>query len=104
MKHVLTIFFFSFSDSEVQFLVPSKQVDLNTKNCYLSDGTAVPCVDIEVTLEYSGVGVPDQIGNLSKGPSINDVGPFSNFMTSLAKENCWFYLLKSQLRERLGGS
>ena len=59
-------FFFLFlSDSEVQFLVPSKQVDLNTKNCYLSDGTAVPCVDIEVTLEYSGVGVPDQIGNLS---------------------------------------
>ena len=58
-------FFFFLSDSEVQFLVPSKQVDLNTKNCYLSDGTAVPCVDIEVTLEYSGVGVPDQIGNLS---------------------------------------
>ena len=58
-------YFFFLSDSEVQFLVPSKQVDLNTKNCYLSDGTAVPCVDIEVTLEYSGVGVPDQIGNLS---------------------------------------
>ena len=50
-------------DSEVQFLVPSKQVDLNTKNCQIRDGTPVPCVDIEVTLEYDGVGVPNQIGN-----------------------------------------
>ena len=77
-------FFFSFSDSEVQFLVPSKQVDLNTKNCYLSDGTAVPCVDIEVTLEYSGVGVPDQIGNLSA----LDTGHF--FHTSLTQ--CLIFL------------
>ena len=53
-------------DSEIQFLVPSKQIDLNTKSCYIRDGTAVPCVDVEVTLEYDGVGVPDQIGNSKK--------------------------------------
>ena len=51
-------------DSEVQFLVPSKQVDLNTKNCRIKDGTSVPCVKVEVTLEYDGVGVPDTIGLL----------------------------------------
>lgn len=48
-------------DSEVHFLVPSKQVDLNEKNCRIKDGTRVPCVDVEVTLEYDGVGVPDKI-------------------------------------------
>jgi integrin alpha 8 len=52
-------------DSEVQFQVASKQVDLNTKNCRLKDGTNVPCVDVEVTLKYDGVGVPDSIGILT---------------------------------------
>jgi len=48
-------------DSRVEFLVPSKQVDLNDKSCKLQDGTRVPCVDVEVTLQYNGVGVPDTI-------------------------------------------
>lgn len=49
-------------DSEVAFLVASKQIDLDDKNCRIKDGTRVPCVDVEVTLEYDGVGVPDKIG------------------------------------------
>ena len=49
-------------ESEVRFLVPSKQVDLNNKQCTIKDGTRVPCVDVEVTLEYDGVGVPETIG------------------------------------------
>ena len=31
------------------------------KNCNIRDGTPVPCVDVEVTLTYDGVGVPDTI-------------------------------------------
>ena len=49
-------------DSQIQFLVAGKQVDLNNKNCRIRDGTQVPCVDVEVTVEYDGVGVPDTIG------------------------------------------
>ena len=49
-------------DSQIQFLVAGKQVDLNNKNCRIRDGTSVPCVDVEVTVEYDGVGVPDTIG------------------------------------------
>ena len=49
-------------DSQIQFLVAGKQVDLNNKNCRIRDGTSVPCVDVEVTVEYDGVGVPDSIG------------------------------------------
>ena len=48
-------------DSEVQLLVPGKQINLGNKNCAIRDGTRVPCVDLEVTLEYDGVGVPDTI-------------------------------------------
>ena len=52
-------------DSQIQFLVAGKQVDLNNKNCRIRDGTSVPCVDVEVTVEYDGVGVPDTIGKFS---------------------------------------
>ena len=58
-------------DSKIQFLVAGKQVDLNNKNCRIRDGTQVPCVDVEVTVEYDGVGVPDTIG---KKMRINQIG------------------------------
>ncbi len=40
----------------------SKQVNLDNKNCVLSDRTQVPCVETMVELRYSGVGVPDSVG------------------------------------------
>ena len=46
-------------NSEVRFL--KKQVNLNHKPCAIKSGTMVPCVDVEVTLKYDGVGVPEQI-------------------------------------------
>ena len=50
---------------QVEFRVPGKQIDLNKgKNCQISDGTSVPCVDIDVSMSYDGVGVPPSIGKL----------------------------------------
>ena len=39
-----------------------KQIDLERKNCKLRDGTWVSCVDIDVSMSYDGIGVPDFIG------------------------------------------
>ena len=40
----------------------SKQIDLDSRRCTLSDRrTKVPCVDVLVSMDYEGVGVPDQI-------------------------------------------
>ena len=47
---------------QVNFRVASKQINLEDKTCKLSDGTRVPCVDVDVSLKYDGVGVPDTIG------------------------------------------
>ena len=47
---------------QVNFRVASKQINLEDKTCKLIDGTRVPCVDVDVSLKYDGVGVPDTIG------------------------------------------
>lgn len=47
---------------QVEFRVPGKQIDLEQKNCRLNDGTWVPCVDIDVSMSYDGIGVPQSIG------------------------------------------
>ena len=47
---------------QVNFRVPSKQINLDDKTCKLNDGTRVPCVDVDVSLKYDGVGVPNTIG------------------------------------------
>lgn len=46
----------------MSFLVGSKQINLDTKTCSLSDRTQVPCVEVKVELFYSGVGVPNTVG------------------------------------------
>ena len=56
--------FFSF---QADFQVKSKQIDLDSRRCTLSDRrTKVSCVDVLVAMEYDGVGVPDQIRKWSK--------------------------------------
>ena len=47
---------------QVEFRVAGKQIDLERKNCKLRDGTWVSCVDIDVSMSYDGIGVPDFIG------------------------------------------
>ena len=48
--------------SPAEFRVAGKQIDLERKNCKLRDGTWVSCVDIDVSMSYDGIGVPDFIG------------------------------------------
>ena len=52
---------------QVEFRVAGKQIDLERKNCKLRDGTWVSCVDIDVSMSYDGIGVPDFIGMKSIG-------------------------------------
>ena len=44
--------------------MPQKQINLEQKNCNLKDGTWVTCVDIDVSMSYDGIGVPDFIGRI----------------------------------------
>lgn len=43
----------------IAFDVDSKQVDLENKSCSLLDGTAVACVPLSLSLEYTGKGVDE---------------------------------------------
>ena len=56
--------------TQVEFRVPQKQINLEQKNCKLRDGSWVTCVDIDVSMSYDGIGVPDFIGRIyiSLGP------------------------------------
>ena len=47
---------------QVIILAPNKQIELDEKRCQLRDGTRVSCVEVEVKMNYHGVGVPDSIG------------------------------------------
>ena len=42
---------------DISYDTESKQIDLETRNCNLLDGTAVACVPLTLCLEYSGQGV-----------------------------------------------
>jgi len=49
-------------DAEVKFRRASGHIDLDDRTCSLSDGTRVPCVEIEASLEYGRApGAPDSI-------------------------------------------
>ena len=50
---------------QVIILANNKQIDLDEKPCRLRDGTRVSCTDVEVKMNYHGVGVPDSIGENS---------------------------------------
>lgn len=47
--------------ASVSFDVVSKQIDLENLQCTLRDRTRVPCVQVSVALQYTGVGVPDRM-------------------------------------------
>ena len=49
--------------------MPGKNVDLEQRNCRLNDGTKVTCVNIDVSMEYDGVGVPDSISKKQMNPT-----------------------------------
>ena len=49
---------------QVEFRLQGKQIDLETKNCRLRNGERVPCVDIDVSMSYDGIGVPSSIGEV----------------------------------------
>ena len=49
---------------QVEFRLQGKQIDLETKNCRLRNGERVPCVDIDVSMSYDGIGVPSSIGKV----------------------------------------
>ena len=49
--------------SNLNVRAPNKQVDIDKKNCTLrGSGTRVVCVDIDLSLNYDGVNVPQSIG------------------------------------------
>lgn len=47
--------------ASINFDVSSKQIDLENLQCTLRDRTRVPCVQVSISLKYTGVGVPDRM-------------------------------------------
>lgn len=45
----------------VSFDRESKQIDLEDQQCQLRDRSRVPCVQVSVSLRYTGVGVPNKL-------------------------------------------
>ncbi|XP_017771191.1 PREDICTED: integrin alpha-PS2-like, partial [Nicrophorus vespilloides] len=45
----------------VQFLASNKQIILDEKNCTLINGHRVPCTNIDICFNYTGLGVPHNI-------------------------------------------
>ena len=74
---------------QVEFKVPGKQINLETKNCRLRDGTMVPCVNIEVSMSYDGIRVPDSIGKYFRVYILYDIQ-----WISIEYDHCKFYFLK----------
>lgn len=49
-------------NTQVEARIANKQVDLEQKRCTLRDGTRVACMEVDVSMKYHGVRVPDSIG------------------------------------------
>ena len=47
--------------AKVSFDRQVKQIDLEDQQCTLRDRTRVPCVQVSVSLRYTGVGVPNKL-------------------------------------------
>ena len=47
--------------ASVSFDESSKQIDLDQLQCTLRDRTRVPCVQVSVSLKYTGIGVPGKM-------------------------------------------
>ena len=47
--------------ASVSFDVSSKQIDLEDQRCRLRDRSPVPCVQVSVSLSYTGTGVPNKM-------------------------------------------
>ena len=105
--------------ASVSFDVVSKQINLEDLNCRLRDRTGVPCVQVSVTLKYSGIGVPNRMGfkldynldakkqNKKRMFLLEDEGKSSRTRTiSMLKDREWkesfkVYLLESQIYDKL---
>ncbi|XP_071748168.1 integrin alpha-PS2 isoform X5 [Lepeophtheirus salmonis] len=49
-------------NSDLNFLVKQKQINLEERKCSLRSGkTRVPCIDVEIQLSYHGIGIPNRI-------------------------------------------
>ena len=48
--------------ASVNFDENSKQIDLEDLKCTLRDRSRVPCVQVSVSLQYTGIGVPKKMG------------------------------------------
>merc|ERR1719411_1918829 len=105
--------------ASVSFDVVSKQINLEDLKCRLRDRTGVPCVQVSVTLKYSGIGVPNRMGfkldynldakkqNKKRMFLLEDEGKSSRTRTiSMLKDRDWkesfkVYLLESHIYDKL---
>lgn len=49
-------------DSQIRFKKVDNSNIYDINDCRILDGSEVPCVEVELSVEYSGIGVPDTIG------------------------------------------
>lgn len=53
----------------VNFMSTSKQIVLEQRDCPTRDGSMVPCLFLNTCLQYTGIGVDDQLSELTKNIS-----------------------------------